>query len=517
MSKRFSRAAPSSTGSVNLTLAQPELTELFGCDVLLPVAEPIKDGSLVRPLSQICAAYFPRMDAASARLEDVLKPGIALIAPDMRSGMTFAVAGELLEMADSPPPLFRVGLGTSEDMLRHESDNARVPECPARLRRALAALEGHALAGPLLASMPRITPRCATLDEISAAHRRELYEGFVERGESLSRALHLPSDVYCSDDGSSSVAARTACGIVVDATEAVLTNELNSALCLVRPPGHHCSCSQPNGFCLINNVAVAALVAKQRHPGVRVAVVDVDVHHGEGTQRILEAHNDMLYVSLHRYDGGAFFPYCASEASSTYCGMHGNVVNVACDTDAYSSPGLHKVISDELMDKFFTDVVVPALSKFEPSVILVSCGFDAAYQDPLGRMAVVNGYGTLMEQLQDFAANRQIGLVVALEGGYNLDAVATNTLRVYMALAYGCSRGRLPAAVPPTWAEVRRKQLRQSPASNPSVGPDGAEDVGDLSTAAERGIPSDEHLKALHQEWVASTIAATVSAHKAFT
>ena len=505
---------------MNLTLAQEELANDFGCEALLPVSEAIRDGVLVRSLAEICAAIFPNMDPQSARLVDP-KSGASLVAVEMRAGQLYAVAGDLrcIPRGEAPPPVVhRVAFGTSEDMLRHASPNARVPECPARLSRAMSALEDHAIAGPLVRSLPRITPRLVSLDEISTAHDRELYKGFVERGECLDAAFTLPSDVYCSADDASSVSARTACALVVDAAHSVLSGEINSAFCLVRPPGHHCSCSQPNGFCLVNNVAVAAMVARQRFPGARIAVVDIDVHHGEGTQSIVEPFADMTYISLHRYDGGTFFPYKKREAAGDYTGIHRNIVNVACDTEAHTPQGLHKVISDQMMRDFLGEIVLPALSKFGPSIVFVSCGFDAAYQDPLGRMAVVNGYGSFIEELQDFTADRRIGLVVALEGGYNLEAIAANTVRVYLALNYG---SRSPTAssepaTPPTWADVRRKQAHAAAGAKTTDSTTDSDVESPAPPATATTIPPDEVLLQLHKLWIADTLATTRHAHSSF-
>jgi acetoin utilization deacetylase AcuC-like enzyme len=223
-------------------------------------------------------------------------------------------------------------------------------------------------------------------------------------------------DTYCTSR--SCEAAWSAAGACIAATEAVLVGDVRSAFCAVRPPGHHARPEQAMGFCLLNNVALAAQAARTQHGLDRVAIVDIDVHHGNGTQDAFYADPGVLYVSTHQYP---FYPGTGAADETGAGAAAGTNVNIplpaGCGDDEYRA--------------VFDQIVEPVVRRYAPQLLLVSLGFDAHFADPLAMMSLsIDGYGELMSRLRALADDLCDGrLVVALEGGYDLDAVAWGVRR----------------------------------------------------------------------------------------
>ena len=221
----------------------------------------------------------------------------------------------------------------------------------------------------------------------------------------------------------SCAAARRSAGACLVATEAVLEGRAHSAFAVARPPGHHARPAQAMGFCLLNNVALAAEHARRRHGLERVAIVDIDVHHGNGTQDAFYDDPGVLYVSTHQYP---YYPGTGRLEETGGGAGRGTNVNLplpgGCGDDEYRAA--------------FEQVAEPVVRRFRPQVILVSCGFDAHFADPLAGMALsVDGYGELTARLRSLAGDLCEGrLVFALEGGYDLTAVSWGVRRVLEAL-----------------------------------------------------------------------------------
>jgi acetoin utilization deacetylase AcuC-like enzyme len=191
-------------------------------------------------------------------------------------------------------------------------------------------------------------------------------------------------------------------GAVVEAVGRVSGGEVDAAYCVVRPPGHHATPNQAMGFCLFNNVGIAAEWLLRNGHARKVAILDFDVHHGNGTQDAFAGRSDVLYVSTHQYP---LYP-------GTGHWRETEAINVALP------PGS----GDEVYASALQRVVEPAYRRFEPDFTLVSLGFDAFYRDPLANMRLsVAGYTRLMRSAVELSGGR---LVVALEGGYDLDALA---------------------------------------------------------------------------------------------
>ena len=259
-------------------------------------------------------------------------------------------------------------------------------------------------ASPLHAALSPVAPRPATDAEILLVHSPE----YLARMKAVSVAGGYVGHELHLGPGGFEIAALS-CGGVLAATEAVLRGDIDNAYALVRPPGHHAEREQGHGFCLIDNVAVAAEVARARLGVGRVAIVDIDVHHGNGPQQAFYARSDVLYVSLHQeelypLDTGA--PREAGEGA-------GRGYNVNVPLPPGSGIGAYAAA--------FERVVEPALRAFAPGLILVSCGFDASFLDPLGRMLLTAAdFGALAGRLVACAAELCGGrLVFAHEGGYS--------------------------------------------------------------------------------------------------
>jgi acetoin utilization deacetylase AcuC-like enzyme len=202
-------------------------------------------------------------------------------------------------------------------------------------------------------------------------------------------------------------AALRAAGAALAATDAVISGELENAFCAVRPPGHHACHSKAMGFCFFNNIAVAARYALERHGLKRVAIVDFDVHHGNGTEDILAGDDRVLMVSFFQHP---LYPYSGAESHA------GNMLNLP--VPAYT----RGMDVRELVEMMW----IPRLEEFRPEMIFISAGFDAHRDDDLGQMGLVEqDYAWITQRIKDVAKRHSQGRIVSsLEGGYNLNALA---------------------------------------------------------------------------------------------
>jgi acetoin utilization deacetylase AcuC-like enzyme len=230
---------------------------------------------------------------------------------------------------------------------------------------------------------------------------------FIARGGG-----HIDPDTVVSRD--SWEAALRATGGVVEAVEQVATARLNNAFCLVRPPGHHATPDRAMGFCVFNNVAIAAAWLLANQQAQRVAILDYDVHHGNGTQDAFYSRADVLYISTHQYP---FYPGTGFWRETGAGPGEGYTINLSLPSGS----------GDDVYAAALDQVIAPAVRRYAPNFILVSLGFDAFWADPLAslRLSIGGAYTPLIQSARDLAASLCGGrLVVALEGGYNLDALA---------------------------------------------------------------------------------------------
>jgi histone deacetylase 6 len=286
------------------------------------------------------------------------------------------------------------------------------PEHPGRLSAIWQRLSEDGLAARCL----QVAAREATREELLAIHTPE----HVDRIDATAQRnfAQLDPDTYTSRD--SAEAARLAAGGLVDLVGQVLSGALTNGFALLRPPGHHAEADRAMGFCLFNNVAVATETARRSGGIRRVAIVDWDLHHGNGTQHSFEKDPDVLYFSTHQYP---FYPGTGAIREVGRGKARGRTVNVAWPAG----------MGDAEYLAAFDRVLLPIAREFEPDLVLVSCGFDAAAGDLLGGMTLsAAGYAAMTERVCSLADGR---VVLALEGGYNLDAIS--------AAAVACTRALL--------------------------------------------------------------------------
>ena len=291
------------------------------------------------------------------------------------------------------------GLVYDERFLLHRAPYDH-PEHPGRLSAIWNRLEDDGL----VPRCRRIAARDATREELLAVHTSD----HIDRVEATARREYsqLDPDTYTSRR--SADAARLAAGGLVDLTGEVLSGALSNGFALVRPPGHHAEADRAMGFCLYNNVAVAAHAAR-RAGTERVLIVDWDLHHGNGTQHTFEEEAAVLYFSTHQYP---FYPGTGAITEVGRGAGRGRTVNVAWPAG----------MGDAECLAAFDRVLLPIARSFDPRLVLVSCGFDAAAGDLLGGMQLsADGYAAMTERLVKLAGGK---VVLALEGGYNLDAIA---------------------------------------------------------------------------------------------
>jgi len=254
-----------------------------------------------------------------------------------------------------------------------------------------------------------VAPRVATHEQLARVHDPDY---LVRIAETTGRAVALDPDTYTSPE--SYEVALLAAGASVDAVERVLGGSHRAAMALVRPPGHHAESNRAMGFCLYNNVAVAAAHARAMGAS-RVAIVDYDVHHGNGTQHIFENDPSVLYISTHQY------PYYPGTGAAAEIGVGrgaGFTLNLPLEAGAV----------DEDYHVVFSTIVVPVLLQFEPDLVLVSAGFDAHERDPLGGMRLsTSAFPAMTGDLRRVAEECCRGRLVAVtEGGYDLQALAAS-------------------------------------------------------------------------------------------
>ena len=294
-----------------------------------------------------------------------------------------------------------VALITHPACLEHDA-GAWHPERPDRLRAVLRALDAPEFAGLLREAAPR-----ATDEQLARTHPALYVRAILGIRPEPGELVQLDGDTAMG--AGSAEAALRAAGAAVAAVDAVLGGSARAAFAAIRPPGHHAEASRPMGFCLFNNAAVAAHHA--RASGLRrVAVVDFDVHHGNGTQAMFAADADLFYGSSHQD------PCYPGTGKARERGVAGNVVN------APLPPG-----SDGAAFRAaWRDAILPALDRFAPELLIVSAGFDAHTADPLAELRVeTEDFAWLTGELLRVADRRCGGRVVSvLEGGYDLDALA---------------------------------------------------------------------------------------------
>ncbi len=298
----------------------------------------------------------------------------------------------------------------STGLLSHPAclDHVTPPGHPERVDRLVAVLD--ALGGESFAGLDRREAPRASPEALLRAHDERLIDAILSADIPPGQFGRIDADTAMSS-GSGEAALRAA-GAVTAAVDAVMNGEIANAFCAVRPPGHHAERARAMGFCLFNNIAIGALHARAQHGLGRVAVLDFDVHHGNGTQDIFFDDADLFYASTHQ---SPLYPGTGSAAEQ---GVAHNIVNVPL------RPGS----GGEAFRAAMEQTILPALETFAPQFLFISAGFDAHRDDPLAQLSFdAADFGWATERLCALARQYCGGRVVsALEGGYDLDALAAS-------------------------------------------------------------------------------------------
>ena len=282
------------------------------------------------------------------------------------------------------------------------------PESPNRLRAILQQLERSGTAG----RVKKIEPRKAEDEWITQIHSPS-YLAALNTHQPASGRVALDADTSMSPGSLS--AAYLAAGGALAGVDAIMRGDVEHAFCAVRPPGHHAETARAMGFCLFNNVAIAARYVQKKYSLSRVLIVDWDVHHGNGTQHSFEQDPSILFFSTHQY------PHYPGTGRATERGIgagEGFTINVPMDAGD----------GDDEYHAIFLNVLLPAAEAFKPDFVIVSAGFDAHRDDPLANMGLTEaGYSDLTGLVVGLAKRHAQGrLLSALEGGYNLTALGAS-------------------------------------------------------------------------------------------
>ncbi len=302
----------------------------------------------------------------------------------------------------------KTGYFTHPDCWKHEM-GAGHPECPERL----SAIENRLLVSGVGDALVKREASAAPIADIELAHGRMYVAALRGRTDGLREEIDAGGPTHAQIDPDTSInihtwdAALRAAGAAIDATDAVMAGEMDNAFCSVRPPGHHACKDKAMGFCFFNNAAIAAHYALDRHGLKRVAIVDFDVHHGNGTENIVAGDQRILMVSFFQHP---FYPEGGSRSNAS------NLVNVP--VPAYTK--------GEQVRDLIEAHWLPRLEAYRPEMIFISAGFDAHRADDMGQMGLVEeDYAWITHRIMEVARRHSKGrLVSCLEGGYNLDALA---------------------------------------------------------------------------------------------
>eukprot|EP00124_Ichthyophonus_hoferi_P000956 Ihof_evm3s42 gene=Ihof_evmTU3s42 len=299
------------------------------------------------------------------------------------------------------------------------------PERPQRIVGILQLMDDNKLLDRVMA----VRGREVTRKELLAVHEEEhvVMYGGKELGATepppnleviACGGTGIAYDTICNED--SPVSARVSSGCLVELTAAVVKGTVNNGFAIIRPPGHHAEHAQAGGFCFFNNVGVAARAAQQTMGVGKVAIIDWDVHHGNGTQNIFYDDPSVLYMSLHRHDDGGFYPYTGD---ATECGEGAGVgftVNIPWRESGDKPPGNTEYVSA------FHHFILPITREFNPDLVFVSAGFDAADGDELGGCKVTpEGFAHMTQLLLELAGGK---VILSLEGGYHVSSLSASAV-----------------------------------------------------------------------------------------
>jgi acetoin utilization deacetylase AcuC-like enzyme len=303
---------------------------------------------------------------------------------------------------------------THADCMRHEMGSWH-PECPERLQ----AIDDQLIASRISDFLEHREAPQAQESDLARVHTSDAIYRIRENCPSeKSDYSHFPLDADTSLNAYTWRASLRAAGAAVAATDAVIDGEVENAFCSIRPPGHHATPAEAMGFCMFNNVAVAAKHALEVRCLKRVAVVDFDVHHGNGTEEAFRNDPRVLMVSFFQHP---YYPYTGTDHPAS------NMVNIPVPAHSYG----------DVVRQLITEQWLPALREFRPEMIFISAGFDAHREDDMGQMGLVEAdYAWITKEIMQIAkefSNKRI--VSCLEGGYNLSALGRSVVAHVKVLA----------------------------------------------------------------------------------
>jgi len=304
----------------------------------------------------------------------------------------------------------KIGIVQDPRYLEHLT-GALHPERPERLQAIRRMLEESGLGKRCIS----LEPREASAEEIAVVHSAALIEQVRRSAQQAS--TYLDGDTHAS--AHSWEAARLAAGGLLVALESLIAGEMDEAFAFPRPPGHHAERDHAMGFCLFNNVAIAAEQALRKHALKRILILDFDVHHGNGTQHIFEERADVFYISTHQYP---FYPGTGASQERGRGAGEGYTLNLPLPAGS----------DDAVYREQFTQRIEPAAIAYKPDLLIVSAGFDAHLKDPLGGMEVSKeGFRAMAESIEKMKkACENIPVLYALEGGYSLEGLSESVKEV---------------------------------------------------------------------------------------
>lgn len=316
----------------------------------------------------------------------------------------------------------KTGLIYDKQMCLHKEE--KHPECPERIKSIFRAITN----ADLLKYCDHIPARPITTEELLLTHT-ENHVSTIQNipNNNEQELLYLESkynSIYFNKHTFTS--ASIASGSLIDLTSKVVNNELNNGVAIIRPPGHHAHTDKAQGFCIFNNVGIAANVMLKKYNLSRIAILDLDVHHGDGTQEIFYSSDNVLYISIHRYDNGDFYPGESGSPENVGCDAGlGKNINIGLNTNDYEKIGN----ADYLY--LLIKLIEPVLREYNPELILVSAGFDCVIGDPLGDLNLTPIFFNYLIQRLEVIQSK---IVVALEGGYNLESISESMVECCCAL-----------------------------------------------------------------------------------
>ena len=287
---------------------------------------------------------------------------------------------------------------THDDCLKHDMGLDH-PECPARMH----AIKDQLIASGLLDFLSHYEAPKASKEQLARVHNSDYIDSIFHQSPQ-SGLMQIDDDTAMNPHTLG--AALHAAGAVIKGVDLVMSGEMQNAFCNIRPPGHHAGRAGASGFCIFNNVAIAAAHAIESYGLQRVAIADFDVHHGDGTEDIFHDDPRVMLCSTFRHP---YYPYCGADSSNDH------IINVPLAAGT-GSQEFRTAITEQWL---------PALERFQPQLLLISAGFDAHWEDDMGGLALrEKDYLWLTEALKDIAQRHANGRIVsALEGGYALHAL----------------------------------------------------------------------------------------------